>query len=255
MGGSGGVFGQPKQKASGAFKMTSEAREAERQAILGLNRIATGRKPSIGQQQMAMNMDMANRQALALAASSRGASNPMLAFRQAQLANQQMGLEGAQQASIMGQQERMQAQQMLLGQAAAQRGVALNSATANQQTDANTRGQTLNMVSGLGGAAMLASDERVKEDIKPMSNIGKEIAEFVKHIKPSEYEYSDPKHGTGKKVGVMAQDLEKSKIGQTMVDQAPDGTKMVDTNKAIGALLAAAAEMHKKIDKLENKKA
>lgn len=314
MGGSGGVFGTSKQKASGAYKMTNDARLGEQEALSRLRNVGAGNAPSIGQMQMNANMDMANRQALALAASSRGASNPMLAFRQAQLANQQNGLEAAQQAAIMGQQERMQANQMLLAGAAGQRGVSLQSGIANQQNDAAKSardakyaydatagaGQTMmqmmsdervkkniNPINGAadkveafadsvtppptyqvadtgpdrskggggGGAgkAILAmfSDERAKKSIKHKGNSGNEIEEFVNNIQPYEYQYKNPAHGTGQKMGIMAQDLEKSDVGRTLVDQAPDGTKMVDTNKAIGAILAAVADINKKVKKLE----
>lgn len=251
MGGSGGIFGSPKQKASGAFKMTSQGANGERQSLERLNAIASGATPSIGQMQMGANVDMANQQALALAASQRGASNPMLAFRQAQMANQQMGLEGAQQAAIMGQQEKMQANQMLLAQAAAQRGVALNSATANQQADSTKRGQELSMISGLGQGAMLLSDETEKKNIQPKTYAMDEIENFLKVLKPSTYEYKDKEDGGGEKMGVMAQDLEKSAIGKTMVDTGADGKKRVDVNKAIGAMMAAMADMSKKVKKLE----
>lgn len=253
MGGSGGMFGSSKQKSSKSFRLTGEAKVGEAESLQLMRAIASGKSPSIGQQYMDQFNEQAAQQAMALAASQRGASNPMLAFRQAQMANQQMGLQNSQQAAIMGQQERMQANQAILGQAAAQRGVALQSAMANQNADAAKSQREASMVAGLGGAAMMASDENAKTNIKDSSDVSGEIVKMLAKLKPSEYEYKDAKHGTGEKVGIMAQDLEKSKVGKTMVDQAPDGTKMVDTNKAIGALLAAAAEMNKKIEKLEKK--
>lgn len=250
MGGSGGLFGSSKQKSSGGFKMTGTAQVGEQEALNRLRSISGG-SSNIAPMQMQANMDMANQQAMALAASQRGASNPALAFRQAQMMNQQAGLEAAQQAALMGQQERMQANQMLLAQAAAQRGVALNSAVANQQADTQKKQFDANLISGIGQTAVMASDERAKKDIEPKKYAMEEIEQFLKVLKPSTYEYKDAKHGTGEKMGVMAQDLEKSEIGKTMVDTAPDGTKMVDTNKAIGALLAANADMAKRIKKLE----
>lgn len=243
------------QKVKG-FEMPQNLQEAEMQMIQRQAAIAAGQAPSVAQSMFNQNLDQASRQAMALAASQRGASNPMLAFRQAQMMNQQNALEGAQQGAILGEQERRSADQMIGAQAAAQRGVALQQSLANQNAMIQQRAQNLNTLSSVGqGAASfaMASDENAKENIKPADNVAAAVAELMKHIKPSEYEYKDEKHGAGKKVGVMAQDLEKSKIGKTMVDESPDGTKMVDTNKAIGALLAASAEMHKKIQKLEKK--
>lgn len=251
MGGSGGVFGTSKQKSAGAMKMTGEAKLGEEDALRRLRMMSEGSAQSIGQLQMNSNIGMANQQAMALAASQRGASNPALAFRQAQISNQQMGLEGAQQAALMGQQEKMQANQMILGQAAAQRGIALNSAMANQQSDNQKRSTDMNMLAGIGQSAAMISDENAKTNIEPKKYAMDEIESFLKVLKPSTYEYKDSKHGTGEKMGVMAQDLEKSKIGKTMVDTAPDGTKMVDTNKAIGAILAVMGDMSKQIKKME----
>jgi hypothetical protein len=257
-GGGGGFFGNSSQDESRQFQMTRPAKRGEDAVLRQLLATTRGQTPSIGQLQMKANTDMANQQALALAASQRGASNPALAFRQAQMANQQAQLESAQQAAIMGQQERMQAQQMLLSGAAGQRGVALNSAVNNQSNATQTRGQNMSFlqgaVSGAGQgmvAGALASDENAKKDIEPKKYAMEEIEQFLKVLKPSSYEYKDAKHGTGEKMGVMAQDLEKSEIGKTMVDTAPDGTKVVDTNKAIGAMLAAMSDMSKRVKKLE----
>lgn len=250
MGGSGGLFGSSKQKASKGSKMTYEAQKHERNVFGRLGKISAG-QDSIAPMQMQANMDTANQQALALAASQRGASNPALAFRQAQMANQQAGLEAAQQSAMMAQQERMQANQMIMAQAAAQRGVQLQSAVANQQNDTTKRGQDMNMISGLGQGAMLMSDENEKKNIEPKRYAMEEIEQFLKVLKPSTYEYKDQKNGGGEKMGIMAQDLEKSEIGKTMVDTLPGGEKVVDTNKAIGALLAANADMAKRIKKLE----
>ena len=254
MGGSGGAFGESKQKASGEFAMSKKAAVGENETLAALINANRGGVPMMSQMAMNQFNDESSRQAMAMAASQRGASNPALAFRQAQIGNQQMGLQNSQQAALMAQQEKVQNQQMILAQAAAQRGVALQSATANQTTDANKSARDMkagmDVISGAGqAAAMMASDENAKTNIKPKTYAMDEIESFLKVLKPSTYEYKDPKHGTGEKMGVMAQDLEKSAIGKTMVDTAPDGTKMVDTNKAIGAILAVLGDMDKKIKK------
>lgn len=251
MGGSGGMFGSAKQKTSGAFKMSNEGRLGEAEAINRQRAIANGTAPSIAQMELNNNIDQTNKAALAMAASQRGASNPMLAFRQAQMAGQEAQMQGAQQGAIMAEQERRMADQFLQQTAMGQRGVAAQSAISNQNTDAAKANSERSMIAGLGGAAVMASDEDAKENIKPKGDASGAIESFVNAIKPYSYEYKDQKHGSGEKVGVMAQDLEKSQIGQTMVDEAPDGTKMVDTNKAIGAILAGMADMNKKLKKLE----
>lgn len=330
MGGSGGMFGTSKQKAATQFKMSAAAREGEGEAIQRQRNIASGKSPSIANRQFNANMDASARQAMAMAASQRGTSNPALAYRQAQLGNQQMNLEAAQQGAIMAEQERRLADEFLAKQAAAQRGVAVQSGIANQQNDAakSSRdmkytyeatagvGQSLmesmsderakenieektgsadaieefvnagrekaknneipvpaNVAppvyqkeepfpekyhkgggggSGKGMASMFAmmSDKRAKKDINSNPGSSDEIGKFINALHAYEYEYKDPQHGTGKKMGVMAQDLEKTEVGRTMVDKRPDGLKVIDTNKAIGVALAAIADLNQKIKKV-----
>jgi hypothetical protein len=210
--------------------------------------------PSIAQSQLVQASDQQARQAMAMAASQRGSSNPALAFRQAQVGSQQMGLENAQAGAIMAEQERRQADQYIAQQAAAQRGVALNSAMANQQVDqskANTQMSALAGAAAAGGQMAMASDKNMKENIKPASGSANEIETFMNAIKEYNYNYKNKANGTGEKTGVMAQDIEKTAVGKTMVDENGKGQKVVDTNKAIGAILAGMADLNKKIKKME----
>lgn len=89
-----------------------------------------------------------------------------------------------------------------------------------------------------GGAK--ASDERVKENISKVTK--DEIKELKESLKAFKFTYKDAIHGDGDHVGVMAQDLEKSKLGKTIVFDDKDGVKKIDTNKAICLLLAMIAE-------------
>lgn len=247
-----GLLGSGPKKIKG-FEMSGPLRQAEDDMIARQNAIASGQGKSISQMQFDRNIDQSNQQALALAASQRGASNPMLAFRNAQMLNQQNTMEGAQQGAILAEQERRQAEQLIAAQAASQRGVAFNQATTNQGAKLQGQAQNAQAIAGLGGTAAAISDENAKMNIRPANDVSSEINNFMNQLNPLEYEYRDPVHGTGKKVGIMAQDLEKSKIGQTMVDEDANGLKRVDTNKAIGAILAATAEMHKEIKALKKK--
>jgi hypothetical protein len=62
----------------------------------------------------------------------------------------------------------------------------------------------------------------------------------LRPAQPFSYEYKDPaRFGAGRFYGPMAQDLERTPAGASIVKQAPDGTKMVDTSR--GALLALGA--------------
>lgn len=121
-----------------------------------------------------------------------------------------------------------------------------------------------NALQGGMGMAMIGatmSDEDMKKIDGAISD--EEIEEFLNNLEPAQYEYVDDAldkmeeredtRSEGKKVGVMAQDVEKSKIGKQMVMEDEDGTKMLDGPQSIGALLATAASLNRRLKKLENK--
>jgi hypothetical protein len=98
-----------------------------------------------------------------------------------------------------------------------------------------------NKMSGLiqGGlqAAVMSSDERVKKNIELISK--EDIQEFKSVIKPVTYEYIDAsKDGEGIFPGIIAQDLEKSKLGKLIVFEDQNYVKKIDLHKAISLLLA-----------------
>ena len=49
----------------------------------------------------------------------------------------------------------------------------------------------------------------------------------------------------------MAQDLEKSKLGKTMVETRPDGLKQVNYGRGFGIITAAQALMHQRLSHIE----
>jgi hypothetical protein len=94
---------------------------------------------------------------------------------------------------------------------------------------------------------------------KKNKNVSKEdpqIKEFLDNIHGYEYKYKDASlPGTDEKThfSPMAQELEKSDIGKSMVYDTPQG-KMVDYKRGLGAMLAVQAELNERIKKLEGKK-
>lgn len=103
-----------------------------------------------------------------------------------------------------------------------------------------------------------ASDKRVKKDIKDGK---KPVNAFLEALSAKEFKYKHPLPDggpvtapAGKNIGIMAQDLEKSDVGKQMVDQLPDGTKTVNPTKGFGAVLAAQADLHQRMKKLEKRK-
>ena len=196
-----------------------------------------------GQTKDPMGQQMAQQAAASTAASARGIANPMLAQRAAQqtLADQAVQQQANQQAM------RQQAEQMIAAQAASQRGVALQQAQSNLQSEQATRAANTQAIAGLGQSAMMASDKNLKENIKPASD---DLQKFAEALKGYNFNYKDQKDGAGPQTGVMAQDLEKSKVGSQAVIDTPEG-KMVDYAKLMPAMLATIAEQEKRIKKME----
>ncbi len=81
----------------------------------------------------------------------------------------------------------------------------------------------------------------------------KAAGEMMAKLNPVNFKYKDPsRHGEGKRVGVNAQDLEKSKLGKRMVYASGDGMKGVQMDA--GAVMAALANLDDRQRKLEGKK-
>jgi hypothetical protein len=101
---------------------------------------------------------------------------------------------------------------------------------------------------------MCMSDERQKT-VKKV-NPKKDMKSFLDAVEARSYVYKDPSMpgaAPGKRYGVMAQDLEKSEVGKTLVKDTPNG-KMVDTVQGFGAVLAAQAELNERLKRLESTK-
>lgn len=107
--------------------------------------------------------------------------------------------------------------------------------------------QIVGGVAGGAGAQLAMSDERVKTDIEPAAV---EVRTLLDAIRPFSFEYKD---GEGdRNYGLMAQDLEKSEAGRTLVEER-DGIKRVDTGKLAMAIAAAAADLNDRVEKLEGR--
>lgn len=128
---------------------------------------------------------------------------------------------------------------MNYGQGVSQNQIGMgNAAAANQVAGANRLSGLVGQ--GMGAAATFFSDLRLKTNIEPASKA--DLAEMKSHLRAFAYNYKNDEHGTGDWVGVMAQDLEKSKLGRTLVTHNAAGEKMIDTNKVMSLFLATMAE-------------
>lgn len=98
------------------------------------------------------------------------------------------------------------------------------------------------------------SDEKSK---KEMSKSDDEVTRFLDNLEPFNFKYKNPSMdgaSSGKKLGVMAQDIEKSEIGSQMVKNGSDGYKRIDVVESVGPILASLAYLNQKLKKLEKQK-
>jgi Chaperone of endosialidase len=148
-----------------------------------------------------------------------------------------------------------------------------------QQQISSAKGGLISGLAGIAGAALMpaapvlaavapaakaigTSDKRVKKDIKAtttkasreldkMAGSGSENRKFLDALQSYEYKYKHEGKDASPQMGIMAQDLEKTRLGKQMVVENELGVKQVDFGRGFGALLASQAELNKRIKKLE----
>jgi hypothetical protein len=265
VGGFLGINPQTKVEGMGQFKLTGEALAGEREALQRFRDISSGKSPSVSEMQFQKAMQDLSKQQLGAAASARGMSSAGLAQREAMQAGKEAGIELGAQSAIAKEQEQRAASEQLMRQAAAQRGVALGAAQANLQAGleaSKMRSEFISNLAGSGAQAMSGgqpnSDVSLKENMNQSEKSGSEmVEEFLDALKSYTYNYKDKenngqKNPEGKVTSVMAQDLEKSKLGKQMVTDGPEG-KMVNYGQGMAPLFAAIAELNQRTKKLEKK--
>ena len=97
---------------------------------------------------------------------------------------------------------------------------------------------------------MAVSDVSAKKNIVPAN---KELEEFLNALGVYSYEYKDKQNGEGRHISTMAQDLEKTEIGKSMVETREDGLKQVNYGKGFAVMLASNALLNHKYNQLEAK--
>jgi len=220
--------------------------------------------PSAAEAQLQQATDRNMRGAMAMAASGRG--NAALAGQAAGQQRAQMGQEAASQSASLRAQEQQQAtsqlgqaiggtQQQELGYAgleaqmygADQNRIAAENAAALQASAAKQQGM-MGAVTGIGAAALplMFSDERVKKNKANVPDA--DVDEFFKALKAKSFEYKDPHTaGTsgGEKVGMMAQDVDQTKLGEKLFSRSADGISQYDPQVLDGILLAGMKKLMK----------
>jgi len=125
----------------------------------------------------------------------------------------------------------------------------------NQLTGRDWLGAGSSILGGIIGAVgkvaapvVAASDINLKENIEEATE--EDIQHMLDNLDPYKYTYKNSIHGEGEQVSVMAQDLEKSKLGSTMVIETPEG-KMVNYGKGFGIMLASQAYLNKQLKEIK----
>lgn len=103
------------------------------------------------------------------------------------------------------------------------------------------------------GAALISkSDRRAKRDI---ADGEMDVEAFLRDLKAYKFKYKDG-HAEGEvpgqRYGIMAQDLEKSPMGRSLVRETSTG-KAIDVQQAAGAALAALASLNKRVSAVEGR--
>lgn len=199
---------------------------------------------------------------------------------QGQDANQALGQgELGLKSQALNDQNRLAAEQMAFSTRAqqvaaaqekqrafnAQQGIAIGQyagGNATRQLNQNNDAATIGAIGGgVAGAAAIAgqipwdslfpSDKKFKEKVAPGD---REVAETLDALEAKSYRY---KEGVGqpteRRLGILAQDLEKSHRGRAAVVNKPDG-KYVEAGAGMSIALASVANLHKRLKKLEGGK-
>lgn len=123
---------------------------------------------------------------------------------------------------------------------------ASNGAAANAASGAAGGAASSGAAAGLGGDLTM-SDKNLKKNIKNVAE--KDIDEFINSLVAKSFDYKDEQDGTHTEAGVMAQDLQKSKLGANTVVETPRGLG-VDVKKLAPML---AAIMSQKVQMMDEK--
>lgn len=112
------------------------------------------------------------------------------------------------------------------------------------------------VLGAVASAPAVASDIRLKMNIKQGEEPRSEIDDFLNNLSAYLFQYKDPGspgQKEGEQLGVMAQDLMQSDIGKQMVHETPMGLK-VDYQSGLAAILAAQADMNDRLKELEGRR-
>ena len=240
-----------------------EQAQAQQFALAGSARGANAALARRAAAQQAAQIGQAGASQLAQAGlQDRAAAEAALGQAAAGIRGQDIGLatnqaQLNQQAALANQQAALQARQLDDAQRAQLINIIAGQQRAQGQLTEQAQGRRAGLVGGLldtAGSlitqASMASDKRVKQGIRKQR--GEDVDDLLRKLAGKEYEYK-PEMGLrgGRHTGILAQDLEKSKIGRGIVVEH-QGVKSVDIGRATGATLASLARLNERLDRLEH---
>jgi hypothetical protein len=213
-------FGQQAQQAGAQDAINSfnvanrnAAKERNLNVRQGLSQQNTAQQNQVGQ----MNTQLANQANM---------------YNTTQRPLQQYGMQSGQMGAIAGGLQNASNMQN-------------QNAIAQYGANAQLTGSALSAIGTAVGS--IRSDKRDKENIRESDDI--DIDNFLKQLVPYRFKY---KEDTGlpqnDRLGVMAQDLEKSRIGSEIVREDSDNIKNIDLQEAVPKILASLGYLNKKID-------
>lgn len=173
--------------------------------------------------------------------------------------NQGFYLDATGQAINLGTNQQNQLQNYMLQREAnsnQRMGIANNLAIGSAQVGVAQQQNQNQMTGALLGAAgaalpyLAASDVRLKSDVRPAAD--DELEEVGLKLRPVHYKYRDEAYGEGPVTGILAQDLERSRLGRQVVVDTPAG-KMLDLRKTTSLVLAQNASLTRRVKQLEMK--
>lgn len=230
------------RRARQGFDVAADAEQRALQAIISAGDVGSNirRQDFDEQQQIAQAEDTINRfNAANLTDQNRtntGVRNAAKEYNQNQRYNLIGDINSARQQDFSNRFNRAR------GQAGALEGLG------NLEEERRRSGQrTLGGLIGAG--ATILSDENEKENVESADY---DIDNFLKSLDIYKYDYKDKSDGEGKQYSVMAQDLEKTPVGASMVEENEQGQKMVNYGKGSGVMLAALKSLSDRLEELEN---
>ncbi len=223
----------------------------QQDALALVHAAATGQTPSAADAELKAQTarNVAGAYALANTVRSRTpAAAARLAVQGADQANAQATEQGVAQRA---QEQQVAQQQYLAGTSAARQGDIAQEGI-DQQVAQSKNAFLGGLVGGLGSAGIAAvSDERAKKDVRDGTD---SIEVLLDALSPKKWDgYKDPNDGRAVG-GIVAQDAEKGgPIGRAMVQEGPGGKLQLDPAASISAALAAVADLHERLKRVEAK--